>query len=239
MKKIKLDGIEYNCPESWQEITLKQQMQVSEDSNSIKLDDLKKLAIISGYCGIPQNKLKHARLQELGPLFKNIEFINKPIPNNPVIEFDFNDKHYHVGQNLIDMEFQDFISIQNAIQNVSGNTFLALPTIIAIMCKCKKEDGRFESIDDYDVEKRAKEFEQLPITIANGIAFFFSNSTNLLSTITLLYSNPIQLVTSRLEDLENTLRKQDGQGWLTRLHNSIFRRYIKSIKKRLPKYFTS
>jgi len=29
-----------------------------------------------------------------------------------IIEFDFNGKHYYAGQNIAEMEFQDFISIE-------------------------------------------------------------------------------------------------------------------------------
>jgi hypothetical protein len=242
MKTIKLNGKEYDCPTSWQNVTLKQQMQVSVDSDKIEIEELKKFAILSGYAGIPIQELKRAKISELTQLFKSIEFLNKDLPSTPVTEFDFNGNHYYVGQNLIEMEFQDFISIENAIQQTSGNTYQALPTIMAIMCKTKKDNGVLESLDEYDVKARAKEFLDIPITIAHGLSLFFSTSVSLSSTIFQLFSNPEsqkELVMNQINSAETTLKELDGKGWLTRLQTGILRYWLKSTKRQLNKHFTS
>ena len=242
MKKIKLNGKSYSCPESWAEITLKQQMQVSADSEAIELEQLKKYAILSGYAGIPIQELKRAKITDLTQLFKSIEFLNKDLPSTPLTEFDFNGKHYYVGQNIIEMEFQDFISMENAIAETSGNTYNAMPTILAIMCKQKKDNGVLESLDEYDVLKRAKEFEALPISIAHGLSLFFSTSEKVYSTIIQLFSNPDSqkaLVMNRIDSAENTLKELDGKGWLTRLQTGILRYWLKSTRRHVDKHFTS
>lgn len=239
MKKIKIKKVEYSCPENWHEITLRQQLEVSKLNEKYTGEIDRKLAILSAYANIPMDILKTEKIDRMVELFNCIKFISEDLPHVQLIEFDFNGKHYYTGQNLLESEFQDFISIQNAIESYSGDTFNALPIIIAIMAKQKKADGTLESLDDYDVHKRAEEFMDLPITTANSIAFFFASSIRLQENLIQFYSNPKELAMKQIEEVENILKKQDGQAWHIRLLYGILRRYIKSIKKDVDKSFTS
>ncbi len=242
MKTIILNNKKYIIPEKWDEVTLKQQMKVSEDNDKITIPDLKKFAILSGYCNIPIEELKHAKLTELTELFKNMAFINEELPNKPIIEFDFNGKHYYAGQNLAEMEFQDFVSIENIIHEHSGNTYNALPTILAIMCKQKKDNGVLESLDDYDVQQRAKEFEELPLVTAHNLSLFFSNSVNLFSKAIPLFLSPEVekvVVEKKIQNIESTLKELDGKGLLTRFVSGILRYCLKFIKRQHNKRYTS
>jgi hypothetical protein len=242
MKQIELNGKKYTIPTKWEEVTLKMQMKVTEDTEKIVLEDMKKFAILSGYAGIPIDELKKAKLTDIIKLFENVEFIAKPLPDTPILEFDFNGKHYYCGQNLVDMEFQDFISIENVIESYSGNTQNALPTILAIMCKQRKANGVFESIDDYDIMARAKEFENLPITIAHSLSLFFSRSVVLFSNLFQSFSKPEtqkEVIVKQIESVENTLKKLAGKELLTRCATGIFRIYLKYIRRLVHKHFTS
>lgn len=242
MKKINLNNNDYFIPTSWDEVSLAMQIKVSADSDKILIDDLKKFAILSGYASIPIDVLKHAKLQDLKELFTTMEFINTDIPDKPLIEFDFNGKHYYCGQNLIDMEFQDFISIENVIKAESGNTYNALPTILAIMCKQKKANGIFESLDDYDVLKRSQEFLGLPISIANGLSLFFSINENLFSVVIPSFSKPetVEAVMQKqINDTEVMLKSLAGRGLLMRCVSGILRYLLKYIKRHYNKHYTS
>jgi len=242
MKTITLNNKKYICPENWNQVTLKMQMKVSEDTDKISVEELKKFAILSGYAGIPVAELKKAKLTDLTELFKAIAFINKPLEEKSIIEFDFNGKHYYAGQNIAEMEFQDFISIENTLTEYSGNTYQALPTILAIMCKQKKDNGMLESIDDYDIKARAKEFEDLPLTIANNLSLFFSSSVRLYSNLSLLFSKPETIkeaMEKQIDSVENTLKEFRGKGLLMRCASGILRYYIKYIRRQLHKHYTS
>jgi len=242
MKQIELNGKKYRVPENWNEVTLAMQIKVSQDTDKISIEGLKKFAILSGYAGIPIDIIKKANLAELTQLFKSIEFINNDIEDKPIIEFDFNGKHYYCGQNLVDMEFQDFISIENTITEYSGNTYAALPVILAIMCKQKRENGILESIDDYDVKQRAKEFESLPITTAHNLSLFFSNSVKLLSETIPSFLNPEVekvVIQNQINEIEIMLKELAGKGWLTRCASGILRYSLKYIKRQQRKHYTS
>mgnify|MGYP001767666891 CR=1 FL=1 len=242
MKTLILNNKKYIIPEKWSEVSLAMQMKVTEDTEKITAEELKKFAILSGYAGVPIDELKKAKLTELVDVFKAVDFINQPLPTNLIVDFDFNGKHYYVGQNLLEMQFQDFISIENTLSDYSGNTVQALPIILAIMCKQKKSETEFETIDDYDVKARAKEFMDLPMTIAHQVSLFFSTSEKLFGNLIPSFSSPDYqraVVQKQIEETENTLKKLDGKGWLTRCVTLILRYLLKYIKRKLDKHFTS
>lgn len=239
MKKITIRGKQYQCPENWDEVTLKQQIKVSSDAEKISNDSLKRIAILSGYANIPLSELKQIPISELTDVFKHIAFVNQPIPNQPLHFFEFKTKKYYVGQNLLEMQFQDFISIENVLTDYSGNTYLALPTIIAIMAKQMKDDGILETIDDYDVRKRSIEFQDLPIGIANGLSVFFYQSVSTSQILTGLFSNPEMLVEMKISEAEDTLKQLAGRGLLTRCAIGILRYCLKYIRRRQTLLFTS
>jgi len=242
MKTISLNGKQYDCPQRWEDVTLKQQMQVSVDVQKIVIEELKRFAILSGYCNIPIDELRHAKLQEVQKVFENMAFVNTPLPEKPLMEFDFKDSHYYCGQNLVEMEFQDFISIENTLQDYSGNTQLALPTILAIMCKRMKPNGLLESIDDYDINKRSFEFMELPVTTAHQLSLFFSLNEKLFSQLIPSFSiqqNQEAILQKQIEEVESTLKELDGKGWLMRCVTGILRYSLKYTKRLLDKHSTS
>lgn len=239
MKKITINGKQYDCPTGWHEITLSLQLQVSRDADKIENESLKKLAILSGYANIPLAELKRCKMDELPALFENISFISQPIPDKPMNEFDFKGHHYYVGQNLAEMEFQDYISLENALEMFSGHTYNAMPTILGIMCKQKLPNGLLETLDDYNLDERTAEFYSLPISIANGLALFFYNSVNLYKNLSQSFSNPEELMIQAINSLDNMQKPQAGRGLLTRCVNGIYRFFIKYIKRKLIKHYIS
>ena len=99
-----------------------------------------------------------------------------------------------------------------------------------------------ETIDDYDILTRAKEFESLPISLAHSMSLFFSQIVGLYTNLTLLFSNQESnqaLIQKQIDIVENMLKKQDGKGWLTRCATGLLRIYIKSIKRKLHRLYTS
>lgn len=239
MKKIKLNGVEYEVCTSWGDVTLAHQIQVSIDSGKQESDILKKISILSGYSNIPLQVLKHSKIDELQDVFKHLSFINTDIPEKPIDKFDFMGHTYFVAQNLMEQEFQDYVSLQNILETNKTNTYMALPYIMAIMCKRLKPDGTMETLDDYNPDKRAEEFRGINIGIATGISVFFSRSINVLSITSQLYSNPKELIQMKMVEVNDTLNKSGGQGLLTRCVRGILRSYLKYIKRKSDKLFTS
>lgn len=239
MKQIILNEQLYDIPTSWGEIKLKHQLKVNQDKKDIVNKEFEKISILSGYCNIPLQTLKRTQVSKLGELFRTIDFINTPIPQSKIHDFTHNGHKYYIAQNIKEMEFQDFVSLENAIDMYGGDDIEALPMVIAIMAKRKKKDGTLESLDDYDLNKRKMEFMDLPLIVANNILVFFCQAGEISKQIMALYSNPQVVVLSKMRELNYMLNRQVGRGLYTRLLNGILRTYLKFIERKLNKFFTS
>lgn len=234
-KIITFKNKQYSVPSSWDEITLRQQLEVSRANDEFKTDVTKHLSLIAGYTGVPVDIIRKSTPQEVAPLFKHLTFINEPIPDKPVMEFEFKGHHYTVVKNLMEQEFQDYISMEIALQNNKEHTYEALPLLMAIMCKRKKEDGTLESLDDYDLNERAEEFLDVPISIANGLMVFFYQLEKNYRMLSLLSSHQDKAILMRANEVENTLKEQDGKGLLYKLLIFLMRIYLKSLKEGVMK----
>jgi len=237
MKTIQFLNKKYDIPESWDEVTLKMQMQVSTISHQEKY--IKTLGILAGYTGIPVEDLKTAKVNDLERVMKSMTFLQDAIPEEPVMEFSFNGHDYQVATNIIEQQFQDFVAIQTAISNNGETKWLATPYILAVMAKRGEE-----TLDDFDVNARAKEFEDIPISIANGVAAFFLSNSKVSRSITMLSSPEVQkdILHAKVEELNlslNKLKQQRGGNILIRLWIMTSRRYIKSLRCQLEKSFSS
>jgi hypothetical protein len=237
MKQIQLNGIKYKCPTSWEDITIKDQIRVSQIAQE-HTGLTKNLQLISGYANIPVEEIKTTHINKLTGLVGHLSFLSEPINEDPITEFEHKGHKYNIMPTLLEGQFQDFISLDTVMSNFKDDKYQALPMMIAILAK---REG--ETLDDYDVEERAKEFLDLPIDIANRIAVFFSQVETLSQINTLTSSSAYQEkieqeLIKQLDVLENTIRQSDGQGLLGRLQKWMSLKYVKYFKKDLNSYLT-
>lgn len=234
MKKFNLNKVTYSVPESWDEVTLENQIKVSNDAELINDEALKKIALISGYANIPMEVLKHTQLTKIPNLFKHLTFLNDPIPIEPIAEFEYKGDKYQVAETLLKNEFQDWISIETAFENNKEKMWNALPYVVAVLAK---KEG--ETLDDFDIEERAKHFRQLPVSIANRLAVFFYQIESTSKINSLLSLNPNPIVLKRVEEVQTILRSQVGGAWHIRLLRSILLKLTKYLKRDWIRYYTS
>ena len=239
MKTIQFLNKKYDIPTEWSDITLKMQMEVSQVAHEQK--HVKTLGILAGYTGIAVADLKSAKVKDLERVMKHLAFISTPIPDKPIMNFNYNGNDYIIPPNILEQEFQDYVAIQTAIAEYGDNQWLVTPFILAVMCK--RNDGD-ETLDDFDINERAEEFEDIPVSIANGVAGFFLNNSLAYKSI-MMSSSPevlhatVHAKTKELNLSLSQLRKQRGGNLLIRLWVMISRKYIKSLNKRLEKYYNS
>ena len=222
MKTFQYKYEKYTVPTSWEEVTLKQIIKITSDQDSFKFESTQKLAFISAFCGIPVETLKKSSVTEVGTLFKYLGFLNKPLPEEPIYEFEFQGHKYSVAETMAKQEFQDFVSMETVLADSDGTTYKALPMMMAIMCK---REG--ESLDDYDVQERAKMFEEVPITIAHPLSVFFCNQEKIYNALSQLSLKQDLVIAMKARDMLDTLKPLDGMGLLTRLLIGILRSYIR------------
>lgn len=244
MKRVILNELEYHIPTSWDDITIKDYQRIykqigkynesMEEDTVDKFEDIyESIRLISAYSDIPEKELKIANINDVIGIINDMSFIKKEIPSKQIVEFKFKNKVYNVIQSLHKQQFQDFVSLENILQR--GNNIDNMHYILAIMAR----EGVDETLDDYDVDERAKEFLNLDIITANNISVFFSSLEKVYTQISTLSSHPKEVIQMKAQEVMNFLKEQDGQGWFTRWQIGITKRLVKYLEKRSMKYFTS
>ncbi len=225
MKILKIDETTYNIPTSWNDITLQQQIEVEKLIDEHQ--DFKQIAILSGYLKIEVDVIKKLHFNTVRKLMSELQFMQQQLPVEPVHEFEHRGNKYYVIPSMLKGEFQDFISFEQVREQYKDKPFAGLPLMIAILCK--RAD---ESLDDYDIQERSKEFMDLPLPIANGLSTFFLTSAKLLNPD---YNSVLQMqdqnIRQSTNSMLNTLKNSVGGGLLIRLLRVLLRTYILFLQK--------
>jgi hypothetical protein len=232
MTKLNIDGKIISVPESWTDVTIKQQLQVERLAKDNP--DFKSLAIIAGYCGIDILEVKRMSLQDIKGILDKLGFINSPQSKDPIHEFEFKGVKYSIMRTLLKSEFQDFLSLETVIQNHKDNLYNALPTIVAILAK---KEG--ESLDQFDIEERAKLFQELPITIAHRVYVFFCLVAMMSSTDShKMLAHQDRGIQELLKNMNDTLTRPASGGLLMRLLKVTLRSYLKFLKRKWKRFYS-
>lgn len=232
MKTLVIDNTTYNIPERWEEITFEKQIAVERYAKEEPA--FQELCIIAGYCNIPLSDLKHLHINTVVKLLENLEFIKTPQTSAAITSFVHHGSEYLVMPSLLKAEFQDFISLEVLREQHKDRLYEGLPMMIAILAK---REG--ETLDSFEVEQRAKEFYDLPITIANGLYAFFLHSSILYSTdLRESAAFQDQVIQQQLDSIKNILNKQAGKGLPLRWRALILKKFVKSIESRWNSYYS-
>lgn len=238
MKEIILNKKSYNIPESWYDITIKHFQEIyngnkeEEDETITKLN--KQFRTLSLYTSIPVDELKHGNIKEVSEISNYLTFITEEIPSKQITEFEHNGIKYNVVQGLSKQQFQDYVSLENVLQH--SNRIDQLHYILAILARKSPE----ETLDDYDVDERAKEFLSVDIVTAHNVSLFFSALGKVYNTHGTIYSNPQKLIKMKSKEVQESFSTmQVGKGWFMNFVIGIMKRWITYLEKRAMKYFQS
>lgn len=237
MKKFQLNKETYHIPEKWEEVTLKMRIKAEEDSlELVDNEALQRVAFISGYANIPLEVLRHTPMPKINKLFEYLKFTNDELPTKPIVEFTYKGEKYNVMDSIMNAEFQDWVSCQTAVDNNKETPHNALPLVLAILCK---KEG--ETLDNYDVEERAKHFMELPMTVVEPLRVFFYQIRNQSGLLSPSYSveGSERLVNAKAIYLKSILKRQVGLGWWKRLLSTILLKWTMFLERRAKKFFTT
>lgn len=237
MKTIKYNNKDYNIPERWDDVTVGMLIKSAELSEI--LEDAPIIVIIHAYTGIPINELKRDKASEVGKILEIMDFLQKPYEPKPSTSIHYKGLNYSCKENLSEQNFEDFVSIQTALYNNRENEVMALPKMLAIYCK---RDG--ETLDDFNLNERANEFLNLPMTRAKDVECFFLHSLNLYNVVSQLSSTQNQrrdIVLEKLQDLNNIVRQyrvRNGISFFMKLQIGYYLIQLWWVKKVLERYFS-
>ena len=237
MKAIKFNGKDYLIPQSWNDVTVDMLIKSSELSEL--LSDAPVIAIISAYTGIPIKDLKVNKALEVITILEDMFFISENYKPKPISSFTLNDVEYSAEADMVNQKFEDWVALQTTISNYANDRVRALPYMLAILCKKKGE-----SLDDFNLEERAKLMLQLPMTIAKDVEAFFLQTLNAYKALSLLSSTTDvqrELVLHKVQELNNTMKTLKGQSGIfsgTRFRIGYYQITLWWVRKQLEKYFS-
>jgi hypothetical protein len=232
MNKAIVNGIEYNIPETWDEVTVRQQIAISEVTD--RDDMFLNYYLISQYTGIDLELIKKMNINQFKQIMELMSFLNEKLEPKTITSFEFKGEKYYLMDSLLKGETQDFLSIEGIMKKYKDNPAKALPYIIGIIAK---KQG--ESLSDYDVWKRGELFMELPYPIANDIWFFFANSEKILSNNIQQYLIiQDKVMEASLSYSESMLKQSDGQRLSMRLAKATLLYYIRFIRKDWTRFLT-
>lgn len=220
-------------PTTWSDITIGQQ---------IKFEELNKLNtgytsinMIAAYTSSDVEEIKKLHINEITDILNKFQFVtSNQIPTTEVLhEFDYKGHTYYISPTLLKAEFQDFISIENLQLQYKDNLFLALPKIIAVLAKRKNE-----SLTDFDLDIRSKEFHDLPITVAYSIYLFFClivNQSQVDFQKTLEEVN--ESVQTYKDYITTIIQRPGGSGLFTRLLKVTLQKYVLFLLKNWNSFY--
>jgi hypothetical protein len=239
MRKIIFNEKEYDIPESWQDVSLRSV--IKYDQLLEILPDAPIVAMISAYSGIPVDELKTSRMPDINEIMIILNgFLRTPYEPQINNEFEYKSQLYRMNDDILDMEFQDWISIQTILYNNRDNTIFGLPKIIAVLAKHVGE-----RLDDYNLDERANELLDMPFTKAKDLEFFFSTNVHALQQLTQSYSirkEQEKYILQQFLELNNIMQKRKGQHGIslpTRWLIGAYQIYLRYLRKRLEKSFNS
>lgn len=237
MKTIQFNKQQYSIPESWSEVTIRQQIQAEKFEDSQK--HVKTLGVLAAYTGIDIDELKQAETQKLMKVMEYLKFISEPMSTDNLHEFEYKGEKYSVSENLIKQEFQDYVAAQTAIAMYENDKWTQLLYLLAIMAK-KGE----ETLSDYDVNERVQHLMEIDVETCNRVAAFFLSSQRALGLIGMLSSpaamqQEVQNKVQQLETSLKTLRESRGGNLFIRLWIMIIRKWIRFLNRQSQKYFNS
>lgn len=237
MKTVRFLNKDVRVPEKWQDVTVKMQIRAAEIESAETY--VKSLGMISAYTSVPVDDLKKARIEDVKEILQHLSFLNEEIKAMPCFVFTFKDEEYHVKPNILEQEFQDFVAAQTAMMEYKDEYWKQLTYLLAI--NAKKEG---ESLNDFNINDRAKHFEDIDVVTVSGIAAFFL-SNQMLSNYIIQLSSKEEINKEVLESLKElqhttkTLKKQRGGNLLIKSWIMISQKYSKSLAQAWEKYYNS
>lgn len=191
MKSIKIDGVKYNLPETWLDVTFEQYIKIQEVDEKTKLK--KSIAILSILSGIEIEILNDLPLDMLNKFVGFLDFVSQEIPTEKKKCLIINDiEHEYLGS-LEKISIGQYADIDFEI-NQERTPLRTLSYILPILYlpKGKEYNSAYS-------ESVVNDFLNLPVTDVFGVIGFFLSNYKSSKKNTITYSIIQQLVVKVLQ----------------------------------------
>jgi hypothetical protein len=179
--QLELDGelMDFNMPTSWSEITIETAGKIYSINVEGKTKIESSVEIISILTGIETDYLYMLTPQQFGEIVEATKFTNEEIKGELVDSIVIGEEEYFLKKDFSQLTMGEVISIETILKQFDNNYMAALPQLLCIFLRKKKENGALESFKNSFME-RANIFKNIIITDVNNLLIFFSGGNNTL-----------------------------------------------------------
>jgi hypothetical protein len=178
VKKVEINGSEYNVPESWEDITLKHYETFYDLKRETKIDEV---LLVSTISNIPYRLLSDLPLSFYNEILNTILFVFDNIQYKPLSYIKDSEGNTYYVNTSQELTLGQWVDIEAINENTENKTKLS--EILAIVC-LKKNEKYLPELS----ETRKELFGSLSMDKVFPILTFFLKLNERLKRITKLYS---------------------------------------------------
>lgn len=176
---INIDGAEnyFEVPSSWSEVTVK----MFDKIHNIERDGLSDLNLsiktIAAITGVDEEIVGQLDFDSFGQLADALSFISEDIQTTEVEHIEVGDVKYYLKKDFDKLNVGEVASLELIMEKHKSNIVSAMPEMLCILLRQKKENGELESFKN-EFMLRREIFEEVSIVDVNDLFVFFSDGGN-------------------------------------------------------------
>lgn len=236
MTKLEINEIEYNVPESFNEVTIDQFAKIVLFLEAEKDELAMNKGIVKILTGIDIADLPFeigVKIFSLMPFLNDISVINDQQPYSEAY-FIHNGVSYNVPKVINNITFDQYWNLDRLLEIHKGNKILDHAALIISML-CLK-DG--EKYDFETCKSRVDEFKQIPCTVACSLINGFFLQSRILNATTTLCLLAEEKLESQCRLLTKLAENGNGSKWSGRFVKSYLKLLKQPGKGRLVTYLS-
>lgn len=176
---IEIDGVNnyFEVPSSWSEVTVK----MFDKIHNIERDGLSDLNLsiktIAAITGVDEEIVGQLDFDSFGQLADALSFISEDIQTTEVEHIEVGDVKYYLKKDFDKLNVGEVASLELILEKHKSNIVSAMPEMLCILLRQKKENGELESFKNEFMSRR-EIFEEVSIVDVNDLFVFFSDGGN-------------------------------------------------------------
>ena len=174
--RIDVDGVEnyFEVPSSWSEVTVK----IFDKIHNIERDGLSDLNLsiktIAAITGVDEEIVGQLDFDSFGQLADALSFISEEIQTTEVEHIEAGGVKYYLKKDFDKLNVGEVASIELILEKHKSNIVSAMPEMLCVLLRQKKENGELESFKN-EFMLRREIFEEVSIVDVNDLFLFFSD----------------------------------------------------------------
>lgn len=178
--EIEIDGDvkTFNVPENWSEVTVGKTTEIATISKDTMNNLELMVRILSILSNMDEEIIYMMEQDDFLNIIETLKFTNEEIKGELKEFITIDGEDYYLKKDFNKLTLGEIISIETIVKQYDNNIQLALPKLLCIFLRKKKENGKLESFKNSHME-REELFKNAIITDVNDIFVFFFDGKNL------------------------------------------------------------